>query len=283
MMSEIARVRPSPIAGTWYPDNPQRLSAAVDSFLAGAKLPELAGEVLALITPHAGHRYSGKTAGHAFRAVQGRSFDLVALVSPMHRYHPGVFLTSAHQAYATPLGEVPVDREAVTQLNAALLASGAGGLTAVAYDEEHALEIELPFLQRALAAPFRLLPVMLRTQDPAAAEILGHALAKVLSGSNALLVASTDLSHFYSQAVAGQLDRAMLSRIERFEPESVLAAERSGQGYACGAAGVSAVLWAARDLGGDQVVVLDYSTSAEQTGDPTSVVGYGAAAVLKSA
>lgn len=282
MMSDIARIRPSPIAGTWYPDNPQRLTAAVDAYLAAARLPDLNGEVLAVIAPHAGHRYSGKTAGHAFRAVQGRSFDLVVLVSPMHRYHHGVFLTSAHQAYATPLGEVPVDREAVSQLNAALAESGAG-LTPVAYDEEHALEIELPFLQRALAAPFRLLPVMLRTQSTAAAETLGHALSKVLAGRSALLVASTDLSHFYSQVVANQLDRAMLARIESFAPESVLAAEHSGMGYACGAAGVGAVLWAARDLGGDTVVVLDYSTSADETGDPTSVVGYGAAAVLKRA
>lgn len=282
-MSDVAKIRPSPIAGTWYPENPQQLSAAVDAFLQAARLPELDGEVLAVIAPHAGHRYSGKTAGHAFRAVQGRSVDLVALLSPMHRYHPGVFLTSAHQAYATPLGAVPVDHEAVSQLDAALMESSGAGLTPVAYDEEHSLEIELPFLQRALAAPFRLLPVMLRTQDPAAAETLGHALAKVLAGRNALLVASTDLSHFYSQIVANQLDRAMLARIESFAPESVLTAEHNGQGYACGAAGVSAVLWAARDLGGDRVVLLDYSTSADETGDPTSVVGYGAAAVLKSA
>ena len=283
MTSSISNVRPSPIAGTWYSDDGQRLSAEVDASLAAAQLPRLDGEVVALVAPHAGHRYSGKTAAYAFRAVQGRHFDLVAVVAPLHRYHPATFLTSAHGAYATPLGDVDIDAQAVTQLRATLTAAGGPGLTPIANDEEHALEIELPFLQRALDGPFQLLPIMLRTQYPVTAETLGHALARTLAGRNALLVASSDLSHFYPQAVAGRLDAEMLARIAAFSPEDVMAAERSGQGYACGAAGVSAVLWAARDLGANQAVVLDYRTSADMTGDPTSVVGYGSAAILKSA
>ena len=282
MTSTIPNIRPSPIAGRWYPDDRQRLIAEVDASLAAAQIPALDGEVVALIAPHAGHRYSGKTAGHAFRTVQGRHFDLVAIVAPLHHYHPATTLTSAHRAYATPLGDIDIDLQAIALLDTALTSAGRPGLTPIANDEEHALEIELPFLQRALDGAFQLLPVMLRTQDPAAAEALGHALAQTLTGRNGLLVASSDLSHFYSQAVAGRLDAEMLARIAAFSPEDVMAAERSGQGYACGAAGVSAVLWAARDLGANQAVVLDYRTSADMTGDPTSVVGYGAAAILKT-
>lgn len=266
----------------WYPDTPLRLAADVDACLSAAQLPDLPGEVVAVIAPHAGHRYSGKTAGYAFRAVQGRSVDLVVILSPMHRYHPGIFLTSAHAAYATPLGAVEIDAQALAQLDEILSESGAPALTRVAYDEEHALEIELPFLQRALNAPFQILPLMLRSQDPQPARILGAALSKLLAGRNALLVASTDLSHFYPLAVAARLDKEMLSRIAAFTPDAIFAAERAGLGYACGASAVSAVLWAAQDLGADQVVVLHYSTSADETGDPTSVVGYGAAAVIKS-
>lgn len=266
----------------WYPDNPQRLAAEVDGYLAAAQLPPLPGGVVAVIAPHAGHRYSGRTAGHAFRAVQGRSVDLVVIIAPMHRYHPGVILTSAHPAYGTPLGTVEIDHPALEQLEQLLNEAGAPTLTRVAYDEEHALEIELPFLQRALSGPFQLLPLMLRSQEPQPAQALAAALSKLLAGRNALLVASTDLSHFYPQAVAARLDKEMLSRIAAFAPEKIFAAEHGGWGYACGASAVSAVLWAARELGGSQVVLLDYSTSADETGDPTSVVGYGAAAVIKT-
>lgn len=276
-------IRPSPIAGTWYSDNPRRLRADIEMYLAAARLPAFEGSVVGVIAPHAGHRYSGKTAAHAFRAVQGRKFDLVAVVSPMHQFHPDSMLTTAHAAYATPLGHIDVDRAAVEVVDAALRESGLRGLTPVAYDQEHALEIELPFLQVALDGPFRLLPLMARSQNPRAAEALGHALARALTGRSALLVASTDLSHFYPQPVAEKLDRAMLARIGALSPEGVLAAEQSGEGYACGAAAVSAVLWASRDLGADHVVLLDHSTSADITGDPTSVVGYAAAAIVKRA
>src|SRR5512138_2928560 len=102
-MSEIADIRASPIAGTWYSGNPERLRQQVDHFLATARLPDFAGTVTAVIAPHAGHRFSGRTAGHAFAAVLGRDCDLVTVVSPMHAAYPANLLTSAHQAYRTPL------------------------------------------------------------------------------------------------------------------------------------------------------------------------------------
>ncbi|MBI4926900.1 MAG: AmmeMemoRadiSam system protein B, partial [Anaerolineae bacterium] len=115
-MSQIADVRPSPIAGTWYSGDAARLRRQMLRFLDDAVLPALPGAVLGLIAPHAGHRYSGRTAGHAFAAVRGATPELVILVSPMHQPAPGTVLTTAHKAYATPLGEVPVDGEALEQL-----------------------------------------------------------------------------------------------------------------------------------------------------------------------
>jgi hypothetical protein len=149
-------------------------------------------------------------------------------------------------------------------------------------DQEHSLEIELPFLQRALKGDFRLLPVMILAQEAEVAEGLGLALAEVLKGRNALLVASTDLSHFYDQKTALALDKEMLTRFESFQPESIFEAERTGKGFACGHAAVAAVLWAARELGADRVQVLHHATSGEVTGNYQDVVGYGAAAVLRS-
>lgn len=279
-MNETAEIRPSPIAGTWYYGNPDRLRQQVDQFLAAARLPALEGQVIALIAPHAGHRYSGLTAGHAFASVLGQERDLVVVISPMHAPYPANLITTAHRAYATPLGEVWVDAKALADMEDHLSHDGLN-LTPVANDKEHSLEIELPFLQRALSNTFKLLPVMVRSQSPLVAKRLGHALAQVLQNRNALLVASTDLSHFYPEALANELDEEMLRRIRSFSPDELFNAERAGKGFACGVAAVAAVLWAAREMGADTIEILHHSTSGEETGDYGSVVGYGAAAVLK--
>jgi AmmeMemoRadiSam system protein B len=281
-MATIASVRPSSIAGIWYEGNASALARAVDQYLDQAELPDLTGEVIAVIAPHAGHIYSGPVAGYAFAAVRGCSPDLVAVLSPMHHPYYESLLTTAHDAYGTPLGAIPVDKQTLSALDAALMDRLGHGLTAVANDREHSLEIELPFLQQALAADFKLLPIMVRSESPEESEALGEALAEVLKGKNALLVGSTDLSHFYDQETARELDTEMLRCIESFKPESLFEAERTGKGFACGHPAAASVLWAARALGADTVKVLRHATSGDVTGDYSSVVGYGAAVVLKS-
>jgi len=279
-MPEISTARPSPIAGRWYEGDPVRLAEEIDRYLAGAKLPVLDGEVVGVIAPHAGHIYSGETAGYAFSAVKGKSLPLVAVLSPLHSYHFTSFLTTAHSAYRTPLGDIEVDEEMVGALEGGLHAKGIE-LTHLAYDQEHSLEIELPFLQRALDGDFKLLPLMVRSNDPAELETLAGVLADLLAGRPCLLVASTDLSHFHSEARADQMDAEILREVEAFSPEGVLQAERSGKGSACGAGAVAAVLWVCKKLGATRVQVLHHSTSGKTTGDHDSVVGYGAAAILK--
>jgi AmmeMemoRadiSam system protein B len=156
-------------------------------------------------------------------------------------------------------------------------------ITPVFADREHSLEIELPFLQRALTGDFKLLPIMIHAQEAIVARKLGFALSKVLKGKNVLLVASTDLSHFHDQQTAERFDREMLRRFEAFDPEAIFEAEQTGKAFACGHAAVAAVLWAARELGADKVKVLQHATSGDVMGDYSSVVGYGAAVVLKPA
>lgn len=278
----LTDVRPSPIAGTWYEGDPERLARAVDAYLDSARLPALDGEVVAVIAPHAGHRYSGPVAGYAFAPLRARTFDLVAVISPFHNLAHQPLLTTAHSAYATPLGQISTDKESLLELDSALQSELGFGLASVLRDREHSLEIELPFLQRALAGDFKLLPVMVRAQEPEVARGLGLALATVLKEKNALLVASTDLSHFYDQNAANAFDAEMLKRIESFQPEKIFEAERTGKGFACGHAAVAAVLWASRELGADKVQILHHATSGDVTGDFSQVVGYGAAAVLKT-
>lgn len=281
-MNGIAEVRPSPIAGTWYSADPQRLARQVDQYLSEARVPEIGGQVIAVITPHAGYRYSGRTAGYAFAPVVGQERDLVAIISPMHSAYPATLLTSAHSVYGTPLGPVRIDRQALSQLDE-LLAQEGQSLTPVAHDQEHSLEIVLPFLQRALHGEIKLLPVMMRSQAPLVARRLGHALAQVMKGHNGLLIASTDLSHFYPEEMANELDLEMLRRIRSFSPDDLFNAERTGKGFACGAPAVAAVMWAAREMGANMVEILHHSTSGDETGDHGSVVGYGAAVIIKHA
>jgi MEMO1 family protein len=281
-MENTQDVRPSPIAGRWYPGDPARLTASVDGYLDAARLPALEGEVIAVVTPHAGHLYSGPVAAYSFAALRGMQPEVIAVVSPMHYPYPHPLLTTAHSAYQTPLGLIPIDREAVESLDAELHARLGFGLTAVRNDPEHSLEIELPFLQRVLPGEFRLLPIMVRDQSSAVSSALGKSLAKILQERKAILVASTDLSHFFQQQTAYSLDSEVLHHLESLDPQGILDAEAQGKGFACGKGALAAVLWAACDLGANRVQVLHYATSGDVTGDYDQVVGYASAVVTKA-
>lgn len=281
-MAAKTDLRPSPIAGQWYSSDPAALAQSIDDYIASAGESDIHDEILGIIVPHAGHRYSGHVAGHAFSLLGGLHPEIVAVVSPMHHLSAHSIITADHDGYLTPLGAIEIDRELVNRL-AGLVKDELGyGITAVKKDPEHSLEIELPFLQRTFAPGYKLLPIMVRDPTVDVAQALGSALAKVLAGCNCLLVASTDLSHFYSQSVAEVLDAEMLSRIEAFDPESVLRAEQEGKGYACGRGALASVLWAARGLGANEVKILKYATSGDITGDYSQVVGYASAVITRT-
>lgn len=282
-MVKVSEVRPSPIVRLWYLADAHELTLEIEDYLSAAQPPVVDGKIIGLVAPHAGHRYSGRTAAYAYKTVLEKSFDTVVILSPMHKFYQHPLITSAHAFYETPLGTVPVDRSGVDKLNALMVERSMVEITPVAYDEEHSIEIQLPFLQRALEGPFQLLPVMLRRKDATMIHLLGSALADILYGQSALIVASTDLSHFYSQTEALRLDQTMLKQIGDFSLEGVLRAEETGSGYACGVGAVATMLKTAHCLGATDVKILDYSTSADETGDLSSVVGYGAAAVYQQA
>jgi hypothetical protein len=275
-------VRPSPIAGTWYEGEPKALAREIDGYLDAAHLPSLPGQVLGVIAPHAGYYYSGPVAGYSFAAVRGASPELVAVLAPYHQFHHAPLLTADHDAYSTPLGAVSVSRSALVELEDRLAALAGPKISRISNDQEHSLEIELPFLQRALTPSWELLPVMVSTHDAPTCRILAKALAQVLTGCRGLLVASTDLSHYNEQQVALTLDRALLARVEAYETETLFDLERSGRGSACGLGALAAVMWAAQDLGANKVEILRHATSGDMRGDFSKVVGYGAAAILRT-
>lgn len=272
----LSDIRPSPIAGKWYPGQPDALTAAVDKFLDNTADVPIPGSLVGLMVPHAGIIYSGQIAAHAFKLVRGATYERVVVVCPMHAYFPDRFLTSAHQAYETPLGAIRIDQEAIKEIDQAV------GLTPVRRDQEHALEIELPFLQRALDKPFGLVPLMIRDQSYAGAQALGKAIVQaVQDGKSTLLVASSDLSHFNAEPEAHKLDKVMLDCIEAYDPQGVIRLDDEGKAFACGRAAIATVLVAARKLGATNAKIVGYGTSGDTTGDRSQVVGYGAAAIYK--
>ena len=273
--------RPSPIAGTWYPGNAKTLAASIDGYLSAASTTPVKGQIKAIIVPHAGHRYSGGVAAYAFNAVRDMPVNNVVVISPMHQLYPGRLLTTAHDAYMTPLGPVPVNRKLIQQLDSVLMISLDAGLTPITRDQEHSLEIQLPFLQRVYPDGFNLVPIMLRDQMPGTTHALADALVEVMP-EGSLLVASSDLSHFYSDSDARELDAAILEAIRDFSPEKLYQVETEARGFACGLGAIAAVLWAARGFGADRVDILNQANSGDITGDRSSVVGYASGVVYKS-
>jgi len=272
----IADARPSPIAGQWYPGDAAVLAQTIDDMLDSAQVPASPGRIVGFLVPHAGIRYSGHVAAHAFKLARGIDASHVVVISPMHHVYAAPVLTSAHAAYRTPLGDIPVDHDSLKAIDERV------PLQAVQRDPEHSLEIELPFLQRTLGE-FRLVPLMLHEQSLTLAKQLGETLADVLKPlGRSLIVASSDLSHFYTHDVAQGYDAAMLEQVEAFDPAGVLRVEEQGRGFACGRGAIATMLVAARALGADTARVVKHATSGEISGDYNRVVGYGAAVVYRA-
>jgi AmmeMemoRadiSam system protein B len=272
------RTRHSIIAGQWYPGTARELRRTVEGLLADVKAVPFDGTVIGLISPHAGYAYSGQTAAHAYRQVQGAQFDVVAVISPLHRLPLGRFAISNADAYETPLGAVALDGERVSALEHEI------PVKRVAFDGEHSLEIQLPFLQIALGE-FALLPVMVGDSSLEAGVELGSALARVLSGSNALIVASSDMHHIDDYAQVVRRDQAVIDAIATFDMRRIQEALSPWDCSVCGRIPIVAMLTAAQALGADQIQVLHHTNSGDVTGIRTEgqyTVGYMAAAVFKT-
>jgi len=280
-MSKLTDIRPSPLAGRWYPANPEELAKSVDDYISQAEIPEISGEIIALVSPHAGHMYSGPVAGYCFAAIRDLSPDLVVILSPYHPYHSPAIFSTTHQAYETPLGIVPVDHDLVETVAKALLDRTGIKLSRVTNDGEHAVEILLPFFQRALAEEFRLLPLMIRQQGSDVMQKLGDILSEILAERNVILTASTDLSHGKSAVKARGFDQTTIDHIISLDPGGIYQAQRSSSEDPCGLDALAALLWAARSLGSVTVHHLHYAHSGDITGDNTGVVGYTAAVLTR--
>jgi len=275
-----ATLRSAAVAGSWYPGSADAIASEVDRYLEGAAVAPLPGRLVALVSPHAGLRYSGPVAAFGYSLLRGRRGLSVVLVGPSHRVAFDGVAVHARGAWDTPLGRAPVDEEVA----AAVLAAG-GPLVfedAQVHAEEHSLEMQMPFLQR-LVPSLRIVPVMMGRQSREEIETLAGALATALAGRDVVLVASSDLSHYQPAPQANRLDAIAVDHIARFDDAGLLARLEARGNVACGGGPVVAVMRAARALGADHATVLRYADSGDAgEHDKSRVVGYLSAALFAS-
>lgn len=274
-------VRPSPIAGTWYPGTAEAVRGEVDAHLAAVPPRALPGRLVALVAPHAGLTYSGPVAAHAYALVASRSMPTVVLVGPSHRVLFDGAAVYAAGAFETPLGRAEVDADLADALVAADPATVRADDRPHAH--EHSLEMQLPFVQRLLPDA-RIVPVLMGDQSRRDCDALAGALARALAGRDALLVASSDLSHYLPAAQANAADAHVLADVADFAPDRLMARLEHGSNVACGGGPMVTVLKAARALGASSATVLRYGDSGDAGGrDKSRVVGYLAAALCAGA
>ena len=280
----LAVLRRAAVAGSWYPATAKSIAEEVDRYLDAAEPVSAPGRLVALLSPHAGLRYSGPVAAHGYALLRAQAAEpgraggglAVVLVGPSHRaVFDGVAL-QARGAWETPLGRAPIDEE----LSQALLDADP-----IVFDDpdvhrdEHSLEMQMPFLQR-LVPGLRIVPMLMGTQSRDEVVSLGAALAKALAGRRALLVASSDLSHYQPAAVANRADAEVVGQVDRFDEAALMARLETHHNVACGGGPVVSVMTAARALGADRATVLKYGDSGDVgERDKSHVVGYLSAAL----
>jgi AmmeMemoRadiSam system protein B/AmmeMemoRadiSam system protein A len=262
-------------AGLFYPSDPDKLRAMVQSFLEVPTGSPRSYPVQAIVAPHAGYEYSGQVAGAAWRAVAGRSIEVVLVLAPSHQDRFDGLSVYPGDSYETPLGSVPIDestRDRLVQAGEELVQAGVPG-----HGAEHAIEVQLPFLQ-VLLPNSRLVPVSVGRLDSDGCRRLGQIIAPLLTSGRTLLVASSDLYHGPSAADCRETDRLTLDALEAADPVRFFQGAASGEFQACGAGPIAIALHATQDERFSQVKILMHRTSAEITGPQSDyVVGYGAA------
>jgi AmmeMemoRadiSam system protein B len=271
----VAGNRPPAVAGTWYPGTAGALARQVDGYLALVETVPC-GRLDAIISPHAGIMYSGPVAAHAYKAAAACGpYDAAILVGPSHYFaFDGVALYPSG-AFESPLGPASIDEALGRDLRSL---SSIVTERPQPHGREHSLEMQLPFVAR-LFAGVSIVPMVMGYQTEDTARALGDALGAVLRGKHALVIASTDLSHYHDARTAAVLDSVVIDCVSRFDPDALQHALDVQPEHACGGGPTVAVMRAARLLGAREAEILNYADSGDVSGDKSAVVGYLAAAL----
>jgi MEMO1 family protein len=260
-------IRPPAVAGRFYPSDPQELTRQIQEYSSGATEKTHA---LGCVVPHAGYAYSARVAGAVYAAIEIPAQWI--LLGPRHFPQGQPMAILSEGSFETPLGQAQIDSELAAELARAcpLLREDE-----VAHGREHSLEVQLPFLQ-TLAANFRFVPVVLATDRYGAMEELGGAVAQVVKAQRepVLVIASSDMNHYESEAITQAKDERAIARILALDPRGLYDTVRSEGITMCGYAATVAMLVAVRELGAKGATLVRHATSGEVTGDLDEVVGY---------
>ena len=268
-------IRESVLAGSWYPASPEELRKTIDGFLSRVPPTDVPGQLSALISPHAGYAYSGQVAAYAYKLLEKQKFASVIVIAPSHHARFSGVSVYDRGGFRTPLGVVPLDQDLITALEKR---DKRIRFLPEAHAREHALEIQLPFLQVVMPG-FKLVPLVMGEQDLETCQWLAEAIADCIKNRSVLVVASSDLSHFHSYDEAKRLDQVVVDKVAALDPEGLIRSLESGKCEACGGGPMAATMLAAGRLGATRSRVLYSANSGDVTGDRSRVVGYMAAAL----
>ncbi len=274
-------------AGTFYAGDAEALKAQIEScFLhpfGPGKLPKVdvqgARRVVGLVCPHAGYMYSGPVAANAYHklALDGKP-DTVVILGPNHTGYGSALALMDEGAWRTPLGDAEIDTLVAREI---VRETRLGDVDEMAHKFEHSVEVQLPFLQYLFGNEFKFVPVCFQLQDFTSAEEVGNALSEVLSKRNAVIVASSDMTHYESQANAEKKDLAALEAVKAMDAKKFVSIIEEKNVTACGYGPIAACITASKGLLAKEANVLQYKTSGDITGDKSSVVGYAAVSFRK--
>jgi len=264
------RTRPSILSGSWYPRNPKDLTKTIQEYIRKAEKKAIPGRIIGMISPHAGYVYSGPVAAHGYKALKGRAYDTVVILGPQHRMFGKRYVVTDAIHYETPLGKVPVRRDALQHLSESV------PLYQVSLDNEHSIEIQLPFLQTVLSS-FDLVPVMIGHDDVFDVQDIVQALYRFSRNGNVLIVASSDMHHMNDYRDVREKDTEIIHALETYQMDGILEKLSEPRCSVCGKVAISVLLQVSRLLGAKVLKTLKYSNSGDITGDQSPgqyTVGY---------
>lgn len=273
-------------AGSFYAGTPEALRKQIESCfthkLGPGKVPtvqEGARSVLGVVCPHAGYMYSGPVAAHSYfsMAVDGKP-DIVVILGPNHTGQGSGLAVMKEGVWRTPLGDAQIDKETADQI---LRGSGIIDVDELAHVYEHSIEVQLPFLQYLYGSAFKFVPISFLMQDFESSHEVGQAVAEALRGKNAVVIASTDMTHYEPQEKAEKKDGKALSALEKLDEREFFSTVEGYNITACGYGPVVALVTAVKLLGARKGQILCYKTSGDVIGDYSAVVGYASVAFTK--
>lgn len=272
--ANMKNVRQPAVAGLFYPSSSSNLRNDIIRMLSSAENKTVPSSIFGIVSPHAGYIYSGQTAAYGFNLFKDRNIDKVIIISPSHReYFPGVSIFDG-DAYETPLGIVEVDKELAGKI---VEGSKSIFLGREGHRQEHAVEVQIPFLQMVLR-DFRIVPIVMGDQNKIYVDELASQIAKAVD-EKTVIIASSDLSHFYPKKKAYELDSIVAKHISEFNYEKLQSDLNSRRCEACGGGPIVALMKAASLLNKNKSLILDRSDSGDVSGDNSEVVGYLSAAI----